>query len=313
MNEIKRYLNIDSKIEAPTDKLMALYPKIKDRIIPLSLTGIANRTFFHWKNYGIIDYPIGNAEERFRVKLNLFEYVWVNACVSMRAFGLPLNIIKDIKIKMFEDMGEILLKNKEEILRNINSNADINPEARSFVKSFIPYLEREYEEFAKENRIYSSLLSTLIQAVILMNQEAALIITNSIDKVKFRTILYGNFKEFGNHFKLFGSIPHLMISIRPIIEDFLSNIKSEKYLEKFEFFQPEESEILKHLMQRNFTELKIKCIDGKLKVTKCEDIDIVGDEVFEIKRIIGLNDFNEIDLTLRNKKHIHVKRRTNII
>jgi hypothetical protein len=312
MNDIKKYLGIDSNISFPMEKLMQIYPKAKDRIIPLSVTGILPRTFFHWKTNGVIDFPIGSSEERINVKLNLFEFVWLRICVSLRDFGLPLSVIKDIKESIFGDMGDLIMQNKEAILQQINSNVLADEETKKFLNAFIPKLEQHYDDFAKENKIFTSVIGSLIASVLLFNKEAAVFIIKKPDGTEFRTLIWGSFAEFEQYSELFIDCPHVMIPMRSIIADFLKNGGNEKYLEKFEFFQPDEKKILEHLQRKDFTEIKIKYIDKKTRIIKIEDEEILGDVVPEIRRLLGLKEYEDITLSFRNKKHLHCRRSTKL-
>lgn len=312
MNEIKKHFDVDSSLTIPLGKIMDLYPKVKDRIIPLSVTGVPARTFFHWKNNGIIDYPIASGDERIRVKLNLFEFVWIRACVFLRDFGFPLSALRDVKEQLFQDMGEIMIRENESILKNIDSNPLMDAETKKFLNAFLPKLKQHYSEFAEEHRIYTSVIGSLIATILLYNQEAAVFIIKKLEGTEFKTFSWGTLAEYEQHSESFIGFPHIMIPFRPIIADFLKNSDNEKYLDKFDFLHPKEKKILEYLKKKDFSELQIKNIEGVIKVVKNEDIDIMGDKVSEIRRILGLNEYSSVTLSLRNGKHIFCKQKTNI-
>jgi hypothetical protein len=310
MNEIKKHFGLDTNLDIPLEKMMELYPKVKNRVIPLSVTGVAARTFFHWKNNGVIDYPIASTDERIRVMLNLFEYVWIRVCVLLREFGLPLSTLKDAKTWLFQDLGESMILEKEALQQIITANAFIDAENKKFITAFLPNLEQHYNELTEEYRIYTSLIGTLIAGILFYNQEASIIIIKRPNENEFRTLSWNTFAEYEENYKSVISYPHLMIPLRPILNDFLKNNGNEKYLDKFEFFQPKEKLILDCLKKKDFSELQIKNIEGDLRIVKSEDLDIKGEKASEIRRIFALNDYTEVTLCQRNGKHIHSKRKT---
>ncbi|HOY30383.1 MAG TPA: hypothetical protein PKW80_00750 [Bacteroidales bacterium] len=288
----------------PIEKMRELYPKISEQIIPLSVTGISPRTFFSWKQHGIIDYP-----DNMRVKLNLFQYTWMMVCVTLRDFGVSLKIMKEVKQSMFEDMGMSLLERKDEILKLIYKNEHKDPNLASISKMIYPILEKEYQNFAQEFRIYTSVLGAAIGAILLLNREATIVITKNKKEVGFEVINYKSLSEFSERTAEYHDKPHLLIPMSGIIADFLTTTKNEKYIAKLELLTKDEKKVIDIIRSKDFYDLRIKKINDEkeLKITKSKEKDIKGAQVNEIVRILGLNQYEEVTMHLRSKEHIHFK------
>ena len=77
------------------EKIKFHYPKVMDRTIPLSATGVNSWTFFDWKSKGMIPFEAENENDR--VKLNLVEFVWVKINARLRQFGIPFKELSNMK------------------------------------------------------------------------------------------------------------------------------------------------------------------------------------------------------------------------
>jgi hypothetical protein len=298
MEPIKEIENATLSKYFSMDKAIALYPKIKDQIMPLSISGISARSFFQWKKAGIIDYP-----DNVNVKLNLFQYVWLRICSTLRSYGIPFEVIKNIKESMFSDIGDQIIARKEEFLEKINKDE----EHIEFFKAFIPLLEKEYKNFAQENRIFTSAIGTAITTILLLNKESTIIISQDNSEIVFEVIVYGTVKRYIEHISKYCSKSYLSIPIRSIVSDFFVNNNNDKYIEKFELLTKEEKLVLDAMKRKDFKEILIKRNNESddLKISLTKDGDIIGDKVNEIKRILCLNEYSDITLKTRNNKHIY--------
>lgn len=304
MNVTKEYSESEFEKIIPIEKMCALYPKIGEQIMPLSVTGVSPRVFFNWKNKGIIDYP-----DNIHVKLDLFQYLWLRVCVALRNFGVPLKMIEVMKIEMFKDMVFEILERKEELLKLMKQRESEDPELVTISKIILPLLEKEYNNYAEEMRPYTSALGVVIAGVLLFNREAIIILTNDGDEIEYALISYKSLGEYSERIAKFAKKPHLIIPMSEIIASFLKNTENEKYIEKFELLSKDEKKVLDIIRNKDFFELKIKRInnENELKITKSKEKDIKGSQVNEIVRIFGLNQYEEVTMHLRSKEHIHFK------
>ena len=86
-----KYPEIDQYYADPSpenrDKLMDILGQEHFKISDL---GVTSRVFSNWKLKNIIP----KVDERQWVRLNLFEYFWIQIIKDLRALGLPLKLIE---------------------------------------------------------------------------------------------------------------------------------------------------------------------------------------------------------------------------
>jgi hypothetical protein len=93
-----KYPEIDEYYADPSpenrDKLMDILGQEHFKISDL---GVTSRVFSNWKIKNIIP----KVDERQWVRLNLFEYFWIQIIKDLRALGLPLKLIARVKDQLF--------------------------------------------------------------------------------------------------------------------------------------------------------------------------------------------------------------------
>ena len=93
-----KYPEIDQYYADPSpenrDKLMDILGQEHFKISDL---GVTSRVFSNWKIKNIIP----KVDERQWVRLNLFEYFWIQIIKDLRALGLPLKLIEKVKDELF--------------------------------------------------------------------------------------------------------------------------------------------------------------------------------------------------------------------
>ena len=93
-----KYPEIDKYYADPSpenrDKLMDI---LEQEHFKISDLGVTSRVFSNWKIKNIIP----KVDERQWVRLNLFEYFWIQIIKDLRALGLPLKLIARVKDQLF--------------------------------------------------------------------------------------------------------------------------------------------------------------------------------------------------------------------
>ena len=97
-----KYPEIDQYYANPSeenrDKLMDILGQEHFKISDL---GVTSRVFSNWKLKNIIP----KVDERQWVRLNLFEYFWIQIIKDFRALGLPLKLIEKVKDQLFNHLS----------------------------------------------------------------------------------------------------------------------------------------------------------------------------------------------------------------
>jgi hypothetical protein len=115
-----KYPEIDQYYADPSpenrDKLMDI---LEQEHFKISDLGVTSRVFSNWKIKNIIP----KVDERQWVRLNLFEYFWIQIIKDLRALGLPLKLIARVKDQLFNHLNlrEILFDDqgdfRDDVLR----------------------------------------------------------------------------------------------------------------------------------------------------------------------------------------------------
>ena len=134
-----KYPEIDKYYADPSpenrDSLMDILGQEHFKISDL---GVTSRVFSNWKIKNIIP----KVDERQWVRLNLFEYFWIQIIKDLRALGLPLKLIAQVKDQLFNHL------NLREIL--FDDQGDFRDDVLRQSAGIIS--EKEYEQF-KSNMI----------------------------------------------------------------------------------------------------------------------------------------------------------------
>lgn len=295
-----------------------LYPKIVESFMPLSITGVSPRTYFHWKKAGLIhSYSVAEEseeeEEREWVRLNLIDYIWIKIIQVMRDFGIPIKTIKETKEWLYSNYIESLLEEKDDGFNFLDTESTMDPKKIALIKSAVTVLSDEIKNLPVEFEKYYSLIGGLIAKLLLENDKGSIIIRKIGDKFKVDYFSYTIMSEFQDISQLL-ECPHIQIPIRKLVEEFFDNPKSEKFVDRFELLSQKEKTVINAIRKKDFKEIIIKQ-DSKNESIVIEiekDGSIVDQKAKEVKRILGLNEYSEVTIKFRNDKHLYFKNKTRL-
>ena len=96
--------------------------------------------------------------------------------------------------------------------------------------------------------------------------------------------------------------PHFEIPLLDIIENFFGQPKSEEYAEQLGLYDLKELQLLETIKKKNFKEIKIHYNkNNELMVEVIKDGSITDEKASQIRKILGLNQYDEITLTYRKR------------
>lgn len=296
------------------EKIELYYPQISERKANLNITGINTRTFYHWKSQGLIDYDPEDKEKRSWVKLNIFEYVWLRIIQISREFGLNITSLLELKKVSFFNIFEFIEENIDQI---IETKRNIFKESEEKIEKELELIKEinKYDSYqSSEEKYVSTFLGNLIMTSILKEYEVLLIITKTNDSFEFTYYLHNPLINFPEDFFNELNRPHLTIPLRPIIKEIFEEQKNEKFLESWGFIRKDEKKILDALRNKDFQELHLKRKNNQedyiIEATFEEDVR--NEKAKEILRILGMNEYSEVNIKLRNDKHLFVKNKRKI-
>jgi hypothetical protein len=136
-----------------------------------------------------------------------------------------------------------------------------------------------------------------------------LIITKSNNLFDFTYVFYNQYVDIINEHTSIFEKPHLNIPIRQIIFEFLEEPRNEKYLDVWGFIRKDERKVLDALRNKDFVELIIKrkgqSEDFIIEATV--EKDVMNEKAKEVRRILGMNEYQEVTVKLRNDKHLFIR------
>ena len=310
LSELEEEVN---KLNYSLQLVEQLLPKICESSMPLSITGVSPRTIFHWRKTGLIDTITLNGEERTWVRINLIEYVWIKIIQVMRDFGIPMETIKKTKKMLFVNALQLIIDDKEKYGDLLKAESNMSTSKLESRKKIIDLTSQLIDQSPKEFEIFSTLIGSIIIGLLLQNDKGSIIITRKQNQYE---VSYFSFKTMDDYQKIIYpllDLPHIQIPIRKLIEDFLDNPKSEKFVDSFELLNLKEKKVIDAMRNKDFKEIVIKLNNKKELIIELEkDGDLMDQKAKEVRKILGLNDYSEITIKYRNDKHLYVKNKTRL-
>jgi hypothetical protein len=310
LNNIQSIFTLDP---AHYKKLENFYPLISKTIVPLSYTGVSPRIFHAWKENGLIDLTMLKKEDengRKWIRLNLYEYVWVKIIQYMRDFGLSYEIIKMAKSTLESKLYDVILHEIDTIMeiwkiKNNPTKAEYLETKESLLKfsdvmAIVYDIDDPYEQ--QKTSLYNLIVSTFAMEI-----NSSIVIYKDNDSFKLEVVCYH--KDFLAS-SVFESIkkPHFEIPLLDIVENFFGQPKSEEYAEKLGLYDLKELQLLETIKKKNFKEIKIQYNkNNELMVEVIKDGSITDEKAYQIRKILGLNLYEEITLTYRNDKNLYFR------
>lgn len=291
--------------------------KIKEKKIPISKLGVASRTYLHWKSEGLLFKDFVITDKRQKVFLNLYEATWVSIIKEFRMYNFDLSTIKQIKDKLFTNITPDMIAKNPDILAEIleRMGTDVDATTLEMLKQinvfdiFDNYLD-DYDKF----NIFSS-LGAAIGRVLLGSHEGFLINIDDdqtvLVKAYSKSEYYNSTQQNQFNEELNGFLSKkscYVISITAIVESLLENDKLEKYNHEFGLYTKEELNILEAIKQDNWKKITVvKHRSGDLTITNEIEVEKRGNQAKELKKILGLKQYEQVEVIYRNDQHLLVK------
>lgn len=310
--------------------LVEYFPKLIDRTIPVSVLQIPPRVFLNWKNEGIIDLPINDSigiDEKRKTNrkwayLNMFDALWLLIVKELRAFNIDLKTIRQLKDFLFDIdnlIEELSIVNIDEFrLFFINQLPEelienFNPEyiTKEMILEYLKTIDDDYKSFYTQ-------LGTIMSSVLIFKQSPSIQICRlpENNQLKFRVfmqeIVFDNFDSkvvFDDILFRFSNDFFINIPIKPLIEVMFEDEVFEKHNINYNFFNEKEKKVLELLRDDNYKEINIKKgTDGLIHLESKSQLEYKNEKAKEIRKLMGLKEYDRIELIQRNDKHIIINK-----
>jgi DNA-binding transcriptional MerR regulator len=307
-----KYPEIDKYYADPSpenrDKLMDILGQEHFKISDL---GVTSRVFSNWKLKNIIP----KVDERQWVRLNLFEYFWIQIIKDFRALGLPLKLIEKVKDQLFNHLSfkEVFFDEQdvfqEEILRD--NKRFITDEEFEQIKSDM--INNRDDENVSSFLNASVPLFFFIVANVLLDHADIKLTINQDGEVGFIT----KELDMGNYInEAIKTGPLVILSLKRYVYMLMSEPTQVSTAQQLGLLNEVESEVIKAMRENNLKELVIN-FDPKgnhkdltytwEKSIKQEDMENVLNQFLGKKHVslsMKSNDGKTVQYEYQNRKRI---------
>lgn len=308
--------------------ILNYYPLLTEKKIPLKPLDIHPRVYFNWKQEGLLNEKESNpndekiAFQRRKVFLNAFEALWVLIIKELRNLNIDLKTILELKKFLFTivqvDENKVGAPTFEEIINTFLETIPL--ELHDAVKEQLSeenidgFLENVIDE---ESIIAFKYIGSLLTDVLLLKKAVSIVIiketktseldffiaqNNSNASIKEKEELY---EQYAIHLS---NNTLINIPIVPLVSQLFEDESFEKYCVSFGLFNSHEKKLLKALNDDSCKKINVIKYDSEritFDITK--EVDVKGDSAKEIRKILGLKQYEKVEVIYRNDKHLVIK------
>ena len=265
------------------------------------------KQFPFWRRKNLL--PFFPKGKHLDFEVSFIQMIWLRILDTLRSLSYPIGDIEKVADYFFKDayFDELPKKNityNKCFLDEKKAKGSLSEEEHQLLKEIDGFL-------ADENLLHVlkfdvNYLSNLVGHCIATSLDAmVLIYANGIVVEQLGQTIFSH-KEVD--FDL--TAPHVQLSIKYYLQEFIDD-DSLQFIIMPQILNDDEKYILKELRNDNIKELVIKKNGGKIvRVDIGSDKIISGDKAKEIKKILGLRNYEEITLSTRDENNISFKKRT---
>jgi hypothetical protein len=294
------------------------YPKIFEKKIPLNLLDIPSRNYLHWKKENLLNTPkekkSDSIEKREKVLLNVFDALWLSIIKELREFNVDFPTIRAVKDILYSnillDQDKIDSTSKDEFINTILKY--IPDEYQEMIKpllldgSFLTLINKIID---KKNIILFQNIGGILSDVLIREISVSLIIKKNNGSVEVEFLKNDTTNSYTIVAKTISNsiIKDTFINVPmvPLIGNMFENSGFDKYNFQFDLFNQNEKKIIDALNDDLCKEIKVtKHQSGDITLNLTFEEDVKNEHAKEVRRILGLKQYEKIELVYRNDKHL---------
>lgn len=296
------------------------YPKIFEKKIPLSLLKISSRNYIHWKKENLVtllkEPKFETEEKRERVLLNIFDALWLLIIKELREFNVDFPTIRAVKDIMYSnielDENKLNSTTIQELTNEILKY--VPEELKEVVKPLIldgSFLTLFDKIIDKKNHLLFKNIGVIFSDVFLRNISVSILIKKDEDFVDVHFLKNDN-NYPNNNADLVNLISKNLINdtfinvpMIPLFGKMFEDSNFDKYNFQFNLYDSNEKKIIDALNNDLCKEIKIsKHHSGDITMNLTFEEDVRNDHAKEVRKILGLKQYEKIELVYRNDKHL---------
>lgn len=305
--------------------ILNYYPLLTEKKIPLKPLDIHPRVYFNWKQEGLLNeiIPIANDEnkdvQRRKVFLNVFDALWVLIIKELRNLNIDLKTILELKKFLFTivqmDFEKAGSPSFDELIASFLETIPVefhNDFKAQFSKENMPFLLNKVTD--EESIIAFTYIGSLLTNVLVLKKAVSIVIIKETKTAELDFLIAENnnnasveeknelYEQYATHFS---NNTLINIPIVPLISQLFEDENFEKYCISFGLFNSHEKKLLKAFHDESCKKISIIKYDSdRITFDFTKEIDVKGAHAKEIRKILGLKQYEKVELTYRNDKHL---------
>lgn len=281
MNTITRGIElIDEQEKEPLDYLRIPRYSRKSVDIPA-------RILNHWDKMELLlkRNPLGAT-----YSFSLAETFWIKLIQKLRAYNLPLELIKQLKDELcLITQSEELMKGKDELVNYFSSHNELEQIIKS--TEFIEYI----------NSFKPTILENILLDLIITRTDHRILINDKGEVFLFNKERRNPNEEYNHSMNQFMSNTYISVSLFEIIKELISELGEDECSENQNILTKDEAMVLKLLQQEDNSKIEINFSDKTkkavtIKVTKNNSVHNFS----RVKDLILRNGYQDITLKTQN-------------
>jgi hypothetical protein len=260
--------------------------------------------------------------QRRKVFLNVYDSLWVLIIKELRNLNIDLKTILELKKFLFSvvklDEDKLALVSQDEIFSSIFNSIPVQFHEAVKQQLAANSLEDLLENIIDEDSIIAfKYIGSLLSSVLLLQRAVSIVIIKETETSQLDFLIAQNNSEasieekeelyelYASHFS---NNTLINIPILPLVSQLFEDENFEKYCISFGLFNSHEKKLLKALHDNTCKKISIiKYNSDQITFDITKEIDVKGDTAKEIRKILGLKQYEKVEVTYRNDKHLVIK------
>jgi DNA-binding transcriptional MerR regulator len=292
-------------------KIQNEYSRIFERKASLKLSGVKKRNFYHWKEEGVIDWKSeSDDDKRSWVRLNIYDFIWVKIVQAARDFGVPMEAIRKLKDELFKDGIAYIQQNSEDFYHFHRDDLGTSEEEILKIKQFLASLDTHKEDIIAEGELHLiSIFGSIIHETLFCGLHMVIVFKKVEDDYIHDFMCYSeSYEKVPNLTEDLLKQPSVVIPIDALISEFMEGEDNLPNLIHWGFINPKETKVLEAIRSKDFQSILIKInADETMVIEATIETDLKDDKAKQVRRILGLKEYEEITIKYRNEKHLYIK------
>ncbi len=305
-----QFYKIINSMGVSLSNLEELYPRIMEPLAKPSELNFTAREFFYWCDKGIVDIQKSEEGQSPWSRLNLLDVIWIRIVKELRRFNFPFRSIVKIKEDLFQniflkiiDLADLEIKS---ILDKIKED-----DLKKLLEQIIKEAKKNPENIKKQLGPITSPIFGLLADILIFNRKINIHICKIGEDFP---IVFEGYSLQSTSQETLDAVKdqtHLSLCMNELIAEYLLDIKCERINKEFGFISEQEIEILAAIRNKEITEITInKGHNEVLSFIVTKRSELKDDQVQTIKRLLRMNEFDDVRVVLRNDKHIYLENKT---